>query len=366
MLFSQCQKNIITIKNNNAVLYAPVVHNNKKDYNLNYNDYVMEINVDITKQLQSINSFKNKFIFLTFFIILFLIITFFFINKNITKLINYIIGNIQKSKKIDNQDLLNSTNELGIISNEYNKLYDSFYNEINKNKLLLNENKQFIADMVHQIRTPLSVIMMNSSLIEINSNNKVNSFLEQINSSINMLSNSYEDLAYIISHDTVEYKPKLINLTNFLVNRIKFFDQIASANFKNITYQISSDIYIYMNDIELERLIDNNISNAIKHSRKNSEISIYLNTNDENITLSFESYGKAISNIKKIFEKNYSENNAKRSLGLGLYMVKIICGKNNISYTVASRTDKNSFLYELPNSILITNKDSNYKLEAIC
>ena len=107
---------------------------------------------------------------------------------------------------------------------ELESLHVKLQDQIEHNQMLLDENKQFIADMVHQIRTPLSVIMTNSSLIEMKTDKQVSSYITQINSAINMLSNSYEDLAYTISNDTIEYKPIEIDLSDFLNERIDFFE----------------------------------------------------------------------------------------------------------------------------------------------
>ncbi|TNF44093.1 MAG: HAMP domain-containing histidine kinase, partial [Epsilonproteobacteria bacterium] len=220
-------------------------------------------------------------------------------------------------------------------------------NQIEHNQLLLDENKLFIADMVHQIRTPLSVIMTNSSLIEMKSDKQVSSYITQINSAINMLSNSYEDLSYIISNDTIEYKAVEVDLSDFLNERVEFFEVIAQANQKLISSNIVDDLKISINDTELERLIDNNISNAIKHSNDMSEIEVVLERrSNPGIILQFISKGKNIRNVDKLFDKDYTESyGAKRSLGLGLNMVKTICEKNNIEYSVDSKDNINTFTY---------------------
>jgi len=174
----------------------------------------------------------------------------------------------------------------------------------------------------------------------------VSPYVTQINSAISMLSNAYEDLSYIISNDTMEYKPIDIDLTHFLQERIHFFEVIAQANEKTIYATIANDIRIMMNDTELERLIDNNISNAIKHSNEKSQIKIVLvKTNAEPI-LKFISNGKNINNVSMIFDRNYTEtHSAKRSLGLGLSMVKTICEKNSIDYSASSEEGINTFTY---------------------
>lgn len=230
---------------------------------------------------------------------------------------------------------------------ELESLHLKLQDQIEHNQLLLDENKMFIADMVHQIRTPLSVIMTNSSLIEMKTDNGVSSYITQINSAINMLSNSYEDLSYIISNDTIEYKPVEIDLSDFLNERIDFFEVIAQANGKVISTNVDNGLKISMNDTELERLIDNNISNAIKHSNDQSEIEIVLERkSNPGVILQFISKGNDIHNVTKLFDKNYTESHgAKRSLGLGLNMVKMICEKNNIDYSAHSKEHTNTFTY---------------------
>jgi len=212
---------------------------------------------------------------------------------------------------------------------ELEVLHEELQKQIEDNQRLLNENKQFIADMVHQIKTPLSVIMTNTSLIEMKSKENISTYVTQINSAINMLSNSYEDLSYIISNDAIAYRPVELNFTHFLHERVHFFDVIADANHKTISSDITNDTKITINDTELERLIDNNLSNAIKHSYDKSEIEIVLEKTHSEIVLKFISKGPNIRNVSKIFDKDYTESyGAKRSLGLGLNMVKTICEKN--------------------------------------
>ena len=175
---------------------------------------------------------------------------------------------------------------------------------------------------------------------------EVSSYITQINSAINMLSNSYEDLSYIISNDTIEYKAIEINLTEFINERINFFEVIAHANNKTIYTNIADDIKVTINDTELERLIDNNLSNAIKHSHDTSKIEVLLEKDHAEIILKFISKGKKIWDVSKLFDKNYTESyGAKRSLGLGLNMVKSICEKNHIRYSAHSEENTNTFTY---------------------
>jgi signal transduction histidine kinase len=225
-------------------------------------------------------------------------------------------------------------------------LFDKLNQEIDKNKFLLNENKQFIADTVHQIRTPLSNIMMNGDLIKIyQRDNELSKFIDQINASINMLNNSYEDLAYITTYDTIKYLPSFLSISDILKQRVSFFNTISFVNKKNIVSDIEEELFFEINSIEMERLIDNNISNAIKYADINKPINISLKKSNENITMVFASYGNEIKDKTRLFDKNYRENSNKRGLGLGLYMVKGICDRYNIKYIVEYQNGQNIFKY---------------------
>jgi len=357
-LESETDNYIISSKRQNTILrnneglnenlvdvYIPLL-SEENDPSLGYNNFVMKLTIDISEYVTQWQENEKIFITVTFVLMLLMSLLYFFIKYSFYVPITTITQKFENEEMIDDPALVNKKDEFGILTDKYNALYTKLQDQIETNKHLLNENKQFIADLVHQIRTPLSVIMTNSSLIEMKTNEHVSSYTKQINSAINMLSNSYEDLAYIITHDTITYKSKEIDLTDFLHERIEFFEVIANANDKTISTDIANDLKVYMNDTELERLIDNNLSNAIKHSDDKSEIKIILEKINSDIILQFISTGKNIKNVDRLFDKNYTEaHTSKRSLGLGLHMVKTICEKNKIFYSVHSENNMNIFTY---------------------
>ncbi len=333
------------IENGMVSIYVPIL-TKENDPSLGYNNFVMKLEIDISEYMTQWQENENIFILVSLSLLILMLLLYFFIKYHFYIPITAITEKLENEVKIDDPVLLNKNDEFGVLSNQYNLLYSKLQDQVKNNRLLLNENKLFITDMVHQIRTPLTVIMTNTSLIEMKTKEKVSSYIAQINSAINMLSNSYEDLSYIISNDTIEYKPTEIDLTDFLHERVDFFELIADANGKTIHTDIASDLSVYMNDIELERLIDNNLSNAITHSKDKSQIEVLLEKNNSELVLQFISQGEKIYDCSKIFYKGYTETyGAKRSLGLGLNMVKIICEKNNISYSAHSEEGINTFTY---------------------
>jgi len=328
-------KSIIVNNGNSVTVFTPFF--DKDMYTkMGFSNITIKMDIDISSKVATLKKFQTIFIVSFIVIFIFLLFVFVFIKNSFTKKIDIIIESINNKKKIKNKELLDQNDELSIVSKEYNSLFDSLIKEIQLNENLLLENKRFIADTVHQIRTPLTNIIMNGEMVKkFQTDDKLSLFIEQIDASTNMLSNSYEDLAYITSYDSIDYKSNRVSLTEMLNKRIKFFSTISKVNYKEIVSNIEDDIYIHINEIELERIIDNNISNGIKYGEEKQPITITLTKEDDTVTLTFKTYGNPILNKEKIFEKNYRENEAKRGLGLGLNIVKGICAKYNIFYSVS-------------------------------
>lgn len=311
------------------------------------NQYLM-MKFDITNEFNEIEKIEQQnYLFSTFYIgIVFLLLAILY--KKVFDPLYKLNKSMSKVETVDSINYLNSEDEISTIIVSYNKLLKDLNQEIDKNQFLLNENKQFIADTVHQIRTPLANIMMNGDMIRLyKKDEKLSSFIDQINASISMLNNSYEDLSYITTFDTIDYNPVSVILSDVLKNRVKFFETISKVNRKVISLHLDSNIEYTINAIELERLIDNNISNCIKYADINKVISISLTKENNKAILEFKTYGKPIKDVSKIFNKNYREDNGKRGLGLGLYMVKNICDKYNITYKVSYLNKQNIFTYTL-------------------
>ena len=205
----------------------------------------------------------------------------------------------------------------------------------------------FIKDSVHEINTPLSIINVNIDLY--NRKNETNKYMQRMKAATKVLSNIYNDMDYLIKHDKLEYENEKIKMAAFLKERIEYFSEVARM--KNITINSSIDICpeIEMNPKQLQRVIDNNISNAIKYSHENSEIDIALYVKDEQCHMSFKDYGVGIQKVDEIFSRYYREDVSKGGFGIGLNIVKAIIDAQNIELKIDSTLKQGStFLYIFP------------------
>lgn len=212
--------------------------------------------------------------------------------------------------------------------------------KIRKKENLLNYKDKFIEHSVHEIKTPLSVIKLNNQLREKKLGK--DKYSQKIEAAVKTLQNSYEDMSYLHTKNNIVYKIENLNIAEHLKQRINFFNSIALSQSRKLVLKINDNSIIQISKIEIDRLIDNNLSNAIKYSYINSDIQIELDKNILNIISS----GDEIKDVDKIFIKYTRENHIKGGHGLGLSIVKSICMKYNISIKVTSSNNKNIFSYK--------------------
>ena len=209
---------------------------------------------------------------------------------------------------------------------------------------LIESQKKFIKNSVHEINTPLTIIQTNIDLLKMKIPN--NKYITNIESGSKIIQYIYDDLSYLIKRDRVIYNKEYLDFSKILISRLDFFDEIAVSNSLNFVSDIENDIYIKFNTTELQRIIDNNLSNAIKYSFSKSSITVNLHyIDDEEIEFSVTTNSKKIENEMKIFDDFYRENNARGGFGLGLKIVKDICDKNLVIIYLNSNDKETKFTY---------------------
>ncbi|PRM89681.1 two-component sensor histidine kinase [Aliarcobacter cryaerophilus] len=203
---------------------------------------------------------------------------------------------------------------------------------------------EFLKDAMHELKTPIGVARINTDMLAMRIKNDKN--ILRIKSALKNMTIIYEDLEYYMQQNEVKELKTNINLSLFLEKRVEFFNDLAVS--KDITFykSIEPNIEIYFNEIEAFRLIDNNLSNAIKYSKNSSNIYVNLEKNENNIKLIFKDEGIGIKDTSTIFERYYRGDKITGGFGIGLSIVKNICLKNSIKIDVFSKENfGTTFIY---------------------
>ena len=209
---------------------------------------------------------------------------------------------------------------------------------------ILTKQKLFLRHAVHETSTPLAVIMSNIELYELVHDK--NEYLSNIEAAMKNVFTIYDDLAYLVERNEVEYPKRSIDLVDYLRSRIDFFKQLAlQANLTFEFYVKCEEAMIEFNETKLQRIVDNNLTNAIKYSQEKEKILISITMDRESPQLQIKSKSTHILNPNKIFDAYYQEDGSTDGFGLGLNLVKQLCDEENVLIELFSTEDFTSFSY---------------------
>ncbi|CAA6799220.1 MAG: Unknown protein [uncultured Sulfurovum sp.] len=208
---------------------------------------------------------------------------------------------------------------------------------------LLEKQDSFIKHSIHEINTPLAVIITHLDIFKMKFGD--NRYLSKIEAGTKMIANIYDDLSYMVKRDRFVYEKETIDFSEFLESRISFFEEIALGNKHTIVSKMDHNMICYFNKIELQRIIDNNLSNAIKYAKKGTEIMVEVSKESNQTKLQFKTYSTKIEDTKRIFEAFHQEEDLKGGFGLGLEIVGSICSKHDVKIEVQSNEEFTVFSY---------------------
>lgn len=247
--------------------------------------------------------------------------------KKIADLNNYLSLVCAGNYMIDIKD--NTEGELSILKNN---LYKVIVLLRSKNELLEKDKIYFadsLADISHQLKTPLTSLMVMVDLLKDEKNiDKQKKFISIIEIQISKIKWLVENLLKLSKLDagTIKFKKEKIDVLSVITKSLSPF--LVQMEMKNISLETTINDFSFTGDLNwTSEAVENIIKNCIEHTADNGKLNI-----ETGITNIF-SYIKIRDNgcgIKKkdlphIFERFYQgENSSKESVGIGLALAKTI------------------------------------------
>ena len=221
--------------------------------------------------------------------------------------------------------------------------------------------RDFISNLSHELRTPVSVIMANSETLldsALDDKKQAKVFAKAILHNAERLTDMVSSL---LDLSRIEYGELKLNFqeVNFDTFVKKFIESISNLSKKKnieILYKPKHKGNINADPQAIERIMNNLIDNAIKYSEKGSKIIISTkNDNDGFIKIMIEDSGEGISDEDQefIFGRFYRTASARASdnqgSGLGLAIVKHLVNNLNGEVGIDSKLNKGSiFWFSVP------------------
>jgi c-di-GMP phosphodiesterase len=257
--------------------------------------------------------------------------------------------NLRKRKKEDEdasyaKTIESLTNLIQQSARDYEVQSEKLETQMSYSKNLLNSHKEFLRYTVHEMNTPLSVIMANIELFEMQEGKSV--FLENIEVATKSIFSLYDDLSYLVKQDQIEYMKRDIDFVSYIQRRVEFFAQVASKAKSKFILNISDEnMTIFFNETKLQRIIDNNLTNAIKYTFENEAIYIDVRKKGDRGYFCIKSHSRKIEDPQKVFEEFYREEEVQDGFGLGLNLVKKICKEEGVEIMLDSSEKFTTFCY---------------------
>jgi len=213
------------------------------------------------------------------------------------------------------------------------------------------KQKQFIADASHELKTPITIIKSNLSIVMSNPSEMVDAQMEWLDyvqagaDRMSKLTNDLLSLANADSPDLQIHKNKF-DISAVIINLIHEMTAKANEKSTKITTSVQPNITLYSDQEKILQIATILFDNAIKHSEPNGSVEISLTQTSQNIRLEVSNSGKGIkkSEIHSIFDRFYqtepSRNSKNEGFGLGLSIAKALTEKMNGSLSVASRENE--------------------------
>lgn len=217
------------------------------------------------------------------------------------------------------------------------------------------QQKQFVADASHELKTPLTVILANAGIVLANRQQTVQEqakWIEYIQTEAARMSILVENLLFLAKTDEAKSKAVLsrINLSDTVWGSILPFESVAFEQDKNLVSDIAPDIYINGDEGQLKQLIAILLDNACKYADDQGTITVRLYKNaDSKVKLSVSNTGAYIppDQIEHIFERFFRVDKSRAreqgGYGLGLAIAQTIATMHNARINVQSTADATTF-----------------------
>lgn len=282
------------------------------------------------------------------------------ITKNFSKIVvvmkRFRQGDLEARVDVNASD---DIKELGIM---FNEMADILTENIEKLKEVENLRRELIANVSHDLRTPISIIRGYIETLQMKEDTITN---EERKRYINTVSESAEKLEKLINElfelskleaNQVKAKKEPLIISELVSDISNKYQLIAQTKKIEIETELSKELPPVYADVSLiERVMQNLIDNAIKYTPEGGKITIQTKrSNGTAVEVSVSDTGIGIpeNDREQVFARYYKANNftdLKNSTGLGLAIAKKILDLHNSTLDLVSKENVgSSFIFKLP------------------
>ncbi len=344
------------------------------------NGYILYIRMPIASIQESVK-ISNKFLYLMGgFTIIVAGIMVSFISKRFTEPIlelNTIakkMSDLDFSQKYRITDTENEINDLGKSINTMSDKLEKTIKKLKNTNIELEKDieekskidemrKQFISDVSHELKTPISLIQGYAEGLVENVNKDEESkkfYTEVILDEVNKMDKLVKQLLELmkLEYGKREFNNEKFNINELISEVIRKSQVMLEENKIKVRFKNKDSIFVLADEFYIEQVVTNYITNAIKHAqeingKKLIKISSSIDIKKNKVRISVFNTGKNIKeeNLnriwKRFFKEDVSRNREDGGTGVGLALVKAIMNNYKNEYGVYNKQNGVEFYFEL-------------------
>lgn len=239
----------------------------------------------------------------------------------------------------------NAEGELSILKNNLYKIIIRLRTQnemLEKDKTYLSDS---LADISHQLKTPLTSMMVMSDLL------KQDNEPEKRNEFISIIENQLDKMKWLITNllklskldaGTAEFKNEKFSVKDVLEESIKPF--LITLDLRGITFENHAEDFVINGDKNWSiEAFENIIKNCIEHTDKNGKLVIETKSTSiyNSVIIRDNGCGITEKDLPHIFERFYhGENSSSDSVGIGLALAKTVFEREHGVIDVTSELSK--------------------------
>ena len=218
------------------------------------------------------------------------------------------------------------------------------------------QQRQFLSDASHELKTPLTVILSNAELLETAElADKPARWADNIHTEARQMKKLVEEMLTLARADNMVRTAVLteVSLSDIAADCALAFEPVAFEAGKPLQYELAENAMVLGDRDKLRQLVSILLDNAIKYGAEGRPIIMTVQKADRQIRLTVSNSGEPIppEHLKRLFERFYradASRGEKSGFGLGLPIARTIAQEHKGTLKAESDAVSTRFIYTMP------------------
>lgn len=217
------------------------------------------------------------------------------------------------------------------------------------------QQRQFLSDASHELKTPLTVILSNAEMLESTPlEERPARWADNIHSEARQMKTLVEEMLTLARADSCAVAPVLsdVSLSEAAEDCALAFEPVAFEAGKPLEYHLAEDVLVAGDQEKLRRLVSILLDNAIKYGAPGGAVSLALERRDRQAVLTVSNPGEIpTEHLPRLFERFYradASRGEQSGFGLGLSIADTIAREHRGTLRAESGGGVTRFIFTVP------------------